>query len=393
MTSASMEQLAMTADASPDAPSIDVRRLPGSSECLIQHDGGLFPILAALPDGRILGVLRSGTGHHGIGRIELVSSFDAGMTWSPGSTLVDTTWDDSNKAFGAMADGTVVLLWHARLAYDEHGWMGEDPVRSKLTQDRVWTIRSLDGGWTWEQQRDLGIHGLANGSPYGRVVEVGDGTILAAVYVSTPDAAGKLRSRSALVASTDRGVTWAERGTIGSGFNETALHVLADRSLIAVMREDVQMALHLARSNDGGRTWSAPRQVTGPSEHPADMARLADGRLLLAFGRRRPPYRIEAMVSRDDGWTWEPMRLLFSPPLAGWTGEPRFIDLGYPSIALVGEPGDRTGVIAWYVNPEIRGIGDLSDMTNPLYSPQNYRAVGLRWSERELLHALDAAGG
>ena len=60
-----------------------------------------------------------------------------------------------------------------------------------------------------------------------------------------------------------------------------------------------------AESWDAGYTWSAPRRITEHKEHPADLLRLADGRILLAYGHRKPPFGVRAMVSHDDGATWD----------------------------------------------------------------------------------------
>jgi hypothetical protein len=76
---------------------------------------------------------------------------------------------------------------------------------------------------------------------------------------------------------------------------------------------------------DGGYAWSEPRPITEVDEHPADIIRLASGRLLLAFGHRQPPYGVRALVSHDDGETWEFERTITL------TADSRTADCGYPS--------------------------------------------------------------
>lgn len=114
--------------------------------------------------------------------------------------------------------------------------------------------------------------------------------------------------------------------------NETALLVLPTGEVLAVIRgADQEQALHLTRSSDGGYTWSAPVQLTGSRQHPADLVQLSNGTLLLTYGNRNPPYRIEGRVSRDGGHTWLDCLLTFSGHLYGYTVEaPRHSGSGVP---------------------------------------------------------------
>jgi hypothetical protein len=79
-------------------------------------------------------------------------------------------------------------------------------------------------------------------------------------------------------------------------------------------------------SEDGGRTWSTPVQVTRNGEHPADLTVLTDGTVLLTFGRRIRPMGCGVLLSSDGGRTWNTDREVL---LAGDGVEN--IDLGYPS--------------------------------------------------------------
>lgn len=77
-------------------------------------------------------------------------------------------------------------------------------------------------------------------------------------------------------------------------------------------------------SRDNARTWNylnRPAPDLGEGNPPA-LLRLRDGRLCLTYGVRKPPFRIEARLSRDGGNSW-------SEPLVLRTdGASR--DLGYP---------------------------------------------------------------
>ena len=70
-----------------------------------------------------------------------------------------------------------------------------------------------------------------------------------------------------------------------------------------------------------GRSWSDPEQITQAHQHPADLVRLSNGDILLTYGNRNPPYRIEGRISRDGGRSWLDCLLTFSGHLYGYAVE------------------------------------------------------------------------
>jgi hypothetical protein len=380
---------------------LDLRSLASTREAVIYHDGGQFPVLAALPDGTIVGVLRGGAGHVGLaGRMEIVRSLDGGQTWTPSEVIADSDRDDRNPAFGVSQRGTIILAYHRTGNYDEDGTYapemfaarGERPVEVMIT-------RSHDRGLTWERPYPLGIPVLGTGSPYGKIVSLADGTLLMALYgPSDPallgDRVAELGERgmcSYVLRSHDDGLTWTDPAVIGVNYNETGLITLPGGDVIAVMRGDVPNdSLSVTRSNDGGTTWSAPVQLTGTRQHPADLAALRDGSILLAYGNRNPPYRVEGRISRDGGQSWLPVLLTLSGHLYGYNvTEPRPTDLGYPSTVVL---SDGRAVTLYYYTPSLRQSGaDRFKLSSAFYSAAGYRTIAVTWREEELLAAL--AGG
>jgi len=166
--------------------------------------------------------------------------------------------------------------------------------------------------------------------------------------------------------SADNGRTWQFLSQIAAtdvlgGYTEPALHAGKDGRIICVIRTkwdgvdsklwppDVRGSagkepgygwyFYQAESTDHGKTWSALAK-TGVWGHPANILRLNDGKVLMVYGHRKPPWSVRAIVSDDDGRTWDmkSMRILheFKPALN---------DFGYP---VATQLPDGTIVCAYY---------------------------------------------
>lgn len=359
---------------------LDIRTLASTNEVIAYKDGGLFPVLTQALNGAIVAVLRGGAGHLGLaGRIEVIRSLDQGRTWSPPLVVADSERDDRNPALGVSPQGTLVLAYHCQGNYDAEGNYVRD-AESRADRVEVMVTRSHDAGLTWETPYPLGLDSLCNGSPFGKIVTLADGTLIMAIYHP---------NGSFIVRSHDDGMTWGEPILLATKKNETALVALPNNTLVAVMRgEDEQQALHSTRSTDGGYTWSAPIQITGTRQHPGDLVVLRDGALLLTYGNRNPPYRIEGLVSRDYGQSWLNCLLTFSGPLYGANVVgPRPTDLGYPSSVVC--RGNGKGVTLYYYNPSLRQPWNWAKREQEArYWARDYCAVAVTWDEAELLAAL-----
>ena len=378
-------------------PVVDVRALPGARETLVYQNGGLFPVLALSHDGVVVAVLRGGAGHIGReGRMEIVRSLDDGETWSPPNLVADSDDDDRNPAFGVSPRGTLVLLYHRQHNYDADGNYQGGVRVSDRKPVALMATRSSDNGLTWEEPYPLSINALATGSPYGKIVTLDDGTLLAPIYNSqawADEQSGQESDTSYLVRSRDDGRTWGDVTQIQPQMNETALIALPGGDLLAVLRDDTEGGLHSTRSEDGGLNWSPATPITQPRQHPADLVQLSNGDILLTYGNRNPPHRIEGRISRDGGRSWLACLLTFSGHLYGYTVEDsRRTDLGYPSSVVRGAGSSGTGVTMYYYNPSMRRAVDARQSSgNPLYGHENYCAVAVTWKEEELLAAVESA--
>ena len=307
---------------------------------LMMSLGGYWPVIQKLPDGRLGVVTRDGDIHIGErGRLVFVTSDDGGESWSHATVISQKGPDSRNPAFGVTADGTLLVSFVKADKYTDGTWGAAVGRHSPC-----WISRSEDGGATWsdaelvngqghEQWSKAGATGPDDphqySSPFGKMLTLPDGTLLMGYEIHAGGPNGVF-----LIRSHDGGRTWVDCVTLMEGFyGEPALCDLGEGRLLVMLRRTSRGGSNLRESTtglwqidseDGGYTWSEPRRVTGNMEHPGDAIRLEDGRLLLTYGRRVPPYGIQGMVSRDDGRTWDAENRLL---LVGDSGT---YDCGYP---------------------------------------------------------------
>jgi len=307
---------------------------------VVVDGAGYFPVLTRLNDGRLAAVLRGGAPHIGRGgKLDWITSRDQGHTWTPPATLVDTPEDDRNPAFGQLKSGTLLLGFCILSGYGTNGQLAA--ARKDRVFDGVYIIRSTDQGRTWseprrkpETRRPPGDKNVVSAavSPYGKIVQLKDGTALMSVYYEATLTDGTQQFQSWVFRSTDDGQTWDAPSLIQLDGNETALTVLKDGTVLAAIRTSRAGYLKVARSTDGGRNWAPSVAVTKDAEHPADLIQLRDGRVLMTFGERNVPRGIHAWLSSDSGLTWKPEH---RQTLA--TDAPN-VDCGYPSSVEI-KPG------------------------------------------------------
>ncbi len=288
--------------------------------------GGYFPVLQKLGDGSIGAVVEAGDFHVGErGRLDFVRSLDGGESWAAARPIEIDGPDVRNQGFVSLSDGTLVVAY-------VHAGYSNGQFDSAKGYDEVYTIRSSDYGATWSSPRVANVGAIPvegpQYSPYGKMTELPDGTILMPLYVGSRT--GPRRSDSVILRSRDNGETWGDGSLIAEGFDETALLPLASGKLIAMLRfsgdSDSRGAnLWQAESPDLGYTWSEPRQITRPTQHPADLLMLESGRVLLTFGHRSPPYGVRALISSDECETWDHDSEIVL------TADSASSDCGYPS--------------------------------------------------------------
>ena len=113
--------------------------------------------------------------------------------------------------------------------------------------------------------------------------------------------------------------------------------------------EDRLFTICQSVSDDGGKTWTAPR-MTGATGAPPHLLYHSSGTLISTYGRRTPDYGIQVMLSRDDGDHWDTDYFIWDK------GEN--VDLGYPAsveldngdlftVYYAIKPGEKLCSILW----------------------------------------------
>jgi hypothetical protein len=328
-----------------------------------------WPTVGRRRNGELLVVSSSGRREHvdPYGQVFLIRSRDDGATWSDPQVIADTPIDDRDAGIIETRTGALVANWFTSLAWLNYLYRaetGQIDWLPRATQDdwrrerqtlvetvRVrdvlgeWTIRSEDGGLTWEPCAPSLVS-----SPHGPV-QLADGRLLYVGKRTGPPVQwnrGSSHESMELAAaeSRDDGRSWSVIGGIPfmpghtvADYHEPHAVETADGRLVAQIRNHGkphdQETLQ-AESEDGGRTWTVPHAI-GVWGTPSHLIRLRDSRLLMTYGYRRPPYGNQARVSGDGGRTW-------SEPLA-ISSDGLSTDLGYPSSV---ELEDGRILSVWY---------------------------------------------
>jgi len=299
-------------------------------------------------------------------------SRDEGRSWESrpmfGGPSAEASWE---FALVRTAEGVIVAVY-MDLATRKWGWDNETHQPIPDARLEVWTTRSLDEGKTWSKPARL-FEGWCGAII--NMIQTRSGRIIVPVQRLLYDPG---RHGQATYASDDLGLTWRRSNVIDFGGHghhdgvcEGALVELRDGRVWMLLRTNMERFWQ-AFSDDGGLSWRIllPTEIDASSA-PAYVARLASGRLIMAWNRAYPeglpaegravfPRRggdcnlserpcswqrqeLSISLSDDDGRSWTPPQVLIRQPDKG---------LAYPFI-LERRPGtiwvttrfsERTGV-------------------------------------------------
>lgn len=163
--------------------------------------------------------------------------------------------------------------------------------------------RSADDGLTFADTVELDTGPFHGGYGMRGGVELRDGTLV------LPLGDVPAYQRVFELRSTDGGRSWGAPVPVADDparrFEEPCPLVLADGTILLLLRENASRRLWRTRSPDAGLSWEPPTD-TGIAGYPAHLLTLADGRVLCTYGDRAPPYAIRTALSADGGDSWAP---------------------------------------------------------------------------------------
>ena len=258
--------------------------------------------------------------------LALKRSSDGGKTWGPLQVLVDAGEGAVADSCG-LVDRQTGTIWVFSV-YCPKG-IGSANAKPGLTGDTFmyWAVKSDDDGETWSEPIDITAMvkkpEWRAGSPGpGTGIQTRDSRLIIPRYYT----AGDGRSVVFLSYSDDHGKTWQMGGEAKGPWstNETQVVELDDGSLLLNMRGATGDHRKIARSADGGVTWS---EMT---EDPALIEPRCQGSLIVhTDGLHYPKSRLvflnpasternkmTARLSYDEGKTWPISKQLYAGPSA-----------------------------------------------------------------------------
>ncbi len=272
--------------------------------------------------------------HHDSGQTLLTRSADGGISWSAPEVVLPWTATTGNWdcGFCELADGTwivnLTITGHFKKGIRPEGVSWSSHPNTPEWGDWTWAyklqswlgtyvVRSTDRGTTWSAPIPVNVRPLKHGGCRLGCWQLPSGSLLMGLYgrIRGYEEEGEGEStRSALMRSDDGGENWEYFSTLGYDaasiidFEEPALLRLHDGRLVCTMRTHSNPSsdsrnIAVVVSDDDGFSWTPPR-YTNIWGFPTEMIALQDGRYLMIYGYRRPPYGVRGCIS-DDGITWD----------------------------------------------------------------------------------------
>jgi BNR repeat protein len=296
---------------------------------------GVVPYIVYMPENdRVLMLMGRDGPHH----VEVLFSDDHGSTWSASRKVL---FDEAGKDAGGLGTSLTYLgKGNVLLVAGDSRWASDDFGE---TWKKLSALGKTCDGKPWYIWDPLWVDRDAKTGKITRLIETG-------YTVHNPPEVEKREQHGYIRFSADLGKTWTESIKVPQWkcVSEVALIRAANGDLVAALRTDIPLSkaeewidhfegLGVAFSKDDGKTWSNVEKVYDWGRHHPSLVLLSDGRLVMTHVVRKgyvdtpdgfPQFGIEAIVSADNGRTWD---LDHKYILHSWTGTIKGQNKWYPS--------------------------------------------------------------
>ncbi|HLU89262.1 MAG TPA: sialidase family protein [Cyclobacteriaceae bacterium] len=230
-------------------------------------------------------------------------SMDEGMTWEKYSIFTDSSRFDIRveRVLHKTRDGVIILAFANEKERANWNWDPEIADSPGATLP-TYTVRSLDGGRTWQDLQKL--HDEWTGANRD-IIETRDGNI---IFTSMMMRHNPGHHTVLTYTSKTNGFNWIrsnviDLGGVGhhSGVTEATIEQLNDGRIWMLMRTNWGVFWE-AYSKNEGLTWESfkPTKIDASSA-PGLLTRLKSGRLLLVWNRKYPEGQADYPLSGGDG--------------------------------------------------------------------------------------------
>ncbi len=270
------------------------------------------PYIVYMPEkDRVLMLVGCDYPHHA----EVLFSDDHGGTWSEPKQVL---FDETGKGIAGLGTGLTYLGKGVVLfTTGDSRWLSSDFGE---TWTKLSAVAQTCDEKPWYMWDPLWVDRDADTGAIIRLIETG-------YTVHKPPEVDEMHQQGHIRFSTDLGKTWT--GSIKvpqwKGVDEVALVRAANGDLVGAGRTDIPPSkkgewidhfegISVSFSKDDGKTWSAIEKLYDWGRHHPSLVLMPDGRIVMTYVVRKgyvdtpdgfPQFGIEAIVSADNGRTWD----------------------------------------------------------------------------------------
>lgn len=321
-------------------------------------DGKLFLVYREAGEHSVKAAMSSMPCHHdNDSRVLFSKSCNSGDTWEPPTEIFKGNYGVNDPAISILKNGRIIVraseveVKPSSMRQELNGRLlnHRSDLREVSAVIGHIVLTTVDQGDNWSKPNKLNLGDLTHSLSRDPIVELNDGTLVLAVYESTPFRA----EESFILRSWDQGENWGDKALIArdtasinslyaaSSYNESAIIEISPNNLIALVRCDESYytnngedymtvggvgALRICYSHNNGLSWSNPRK-TKIFGQPAAAVMLDNSKLIITYAKRVKPYKICLRASDDLGKSWS-REIIVKSGVNHW-------DFGYPAITVL----------------------------------------------------------